>query len=433
MLYTASWLPHFYFKSGIIDPSFNLFIFLSFFQVWRIRSGSRKVLHAVLAGVFLGLATLTKGPVAILVALLCLLTYIILNKGLWGYKLKYFILLSLTCLFTVALWFGTDIMLNGWWFTNKFIAYQVKLFSTEDAGHGGPFYYHFIILLIGCFPASVFLFQAGRKSRATLLNNPDEKDFTRWMWILLSVTLVLFSIVKTKIVHYSSLCYFPLTFIAAQQLNRISEGKVVLKKLVVLLMAVIGVLLSLAITLLPLAGRNKVRLLPYINDAFTRANLQAPVSWSYAECIYGLVYLAGIVVALFLLKRSFEKGLVMLVAVQILIMQVCLLHFTPKIEAFSQRAAIDYYKKFAGKDVYLQPLGFKSYAYLFYAQKSPQSSREYYNKGIEWLLTGKTDKLVYFISKISSEKEILRQFPQLEKTGSANGYVFYRRTDVVLK
>ena len=37
IVYVASWLPHLYFKSGIIDPTFNLFIFLSFFQVHLIR------------------------------------------------------------------------------------------------------------------------------------------------------------------------------------------------------------------------------------------------------------------------------------------------------------------------------------------------------------------------------------------------------------
>src|SRR3954471_5031082 len=32
LLYAATWLPHFYFKTGIIDPTFNFFIFLSFMQ-----------------------------------------------------------------------------------------------------------------------------------------------------------------------------------------------------------------------------------------------------------------------------------------------------------------------------------------------------------------------------------------------------------------
>jgi len=31
LFFLISWLPHFYFKSGIIDPFFNLFIFLAFY------------------------------------------------------------------------------------------------------------------------------------------------------------------------------------------------------------------------------------------------------------------------------------------------------------------------------------------------------------------------------------------------------------------
>src|SRR3954469_7083359 len=34
IVYAATWLPHFYFKTGIIDPVFNYFIFLGFFQVY---------------------------------------------------------------------------------------------------------------------------------------------------------------------------------------------------------------------------------------------------------------------------------------------------------------------------------------------------------------------------------------------------------------
>jgi hypothetical protein len=39
----------------------------------------------------------------------------------------------------------------------EFIDYQVRLFNTEDSDHGGPFIYHFVVLLIGCFPF-IFIF-----------------------------------------------------------------------------------------------------------------------------------------------------------------------------------------------------------------------------------------------------------------------------------
>ncbi len=440
LLYAATWLPHFYFKTGIIDPTFNFFIFLSFFQVHLLRFAERKSLHAVLAGLFLGLAVLTKGPVAILVALLAFIVYIIVSRGLAGYKLKHLLLIAVCAMLPVLLWIGIAVahygVTYGNWFVKEFITYQVRLFTTEDADHGGPFYYHFIVLLIGCFPASLFLFQYTRK-RVT--DNAQAHDLTKWMWILFWVVLILFSIVKTKIVHYSSLCYFPLTFLAALQLYRLSNERPPLKKWVKGLMLFIGSLLAILITAIPIVGINKEKLIPYIEDPFAVGNLHANVPWSYAECAWGIIYLLGIWIAVALMKKDFRKGMITLCIIQIIIIQVTVLHFTPKIEAYSQRAAIDYYKGFEGKDVYVHPLGYKSYANLFYTQKQPYTDSNYRSIRMDktgkevqpeaneqWLLHGKIDKPAYFICKI---QDSLRYdtMPQLTMLGSKNGFVFLKR------
>ncbi len=421
LLYAATWLPHFYFKSGIIDPTFNLFIFLAFLQIYLVRNGERKWLHSVLAGMFLGLAVLTKGPVAILVALLSFIVYVIVNKGLWGYKISHILLVAFSALVTTSIWFGVEIIAHGWWFMQEFITYQVRLFNTEDAGHGGPFFYHFIVLLAGCFPASLFLFQYNRK-RVT--DNEPARDFTRWMWILFWVVLLLFSIVKTKIVHYSSLCYFPLTYLAALQLYRLSTEDVKIKGWVKGGLLFLGTVLAIAITALPLVGLNKDKLIPLIDDPFAVGNLQANITWSYTECTWGLLYLVGIWVSVLMMKKHFRKGMIALCITQLVIIQVTVLHFTPKIEAFSQRAAIEYFKSFEGKDVYVRVLGYKSYAHLFYTKKLPPANKNYYNE--EWLLTGDIDKPTYFICKIM-DADKYRALPQLKETGSKNGFVFFSR------
>jgi len=440
LLYAATWLPHFYFKSGIIDPTFNFFIFLSFFQVHLLRFSERKTFHSILAGLFLGLAVLTKGPVALLVASLALAVYLVVNRGLNGYKLKQILLVVLCALLPVVLWLGIAAInygaAYGKWFVSQFLLYQVRLFSTEDADHGGPFYYHFIILLLGCFPASVFLFQYSRKR---ITDNAVARDFTKWMWILFWVVLILFSIVKTKIVHYSSLCYFPLTYLAALQIDRLSDSSARIRKGVKVLLLVIGSLMALLITALPLVGIYKARLIPVIDDAFVRGNLLAPVHWSYSECLWGILYLAGIWFAVALMNKSFRRGIMVLCIVQITIIQVTVVHFTPKIEEYTQGAAIDFYKGFVGKDVYVHSLGFKSYASLFYTKKQPYTAPEYRGMRLDkngreiqpeanehWLLYGKTDKPVYFICKIQdSAKYALMS--QLTMTGDSDGFVFFKK------
>jgi hypothetical protein len=418
-LYAASWLPHFYFKSGIIDPTFNYFIFLGFFQFYLVGESEKKFLHSILAGIFIGLAVLTKGPVAILVAALSFIVFIIINRGFGKYKLSHLLVVALCAIGTLSIWFGIEIIHHGTWFLIEFIKYQVRLFSTEDSDHGGPFYYHFIVLLFGCFPASAFLFQYKFRRDKRTKNN-----FTTWMWILFWVVLILFSIVRTKIIHYSSLCYFPLTYLAALQIYRMDMEKIKISKIVKAVLFFTGSTIAVLIMVLPLVGIFKSKLMPYIDDPFAVGNLQADVHWSYLECLWGLAYLTGIIVTVILLNKNFKRGIIALSALQIVIIQASVLHFTPKVEAYSQRAAIDYFKSFEGKDVYVQVLGYKSYAYLFYTKKLPSANPNYYNE--QWLLTGQIDKPTYFICKIQ-EGARYKAMPQIEEIGEKNGFVFLKR------
>lgn len=421
-LYAASWLPHFYFKSGIIDPLFNLNIFLAFYHVYRCaETPGRKSMHvAALAGIFLGLAVLTKGPVAILVALLSLAVYAVLRRGWGGLSLRTLLAIAGAAASVTALWFGIEILRHGTWFVQEFITYQVRLFQTEDADHGGPFFYHFIVLLIGCFPASAFLFQ---KSSASV-GAARPVAFWRWMWILFWVVLILFSIVKTKIVHYSSLCYFPLTALAAHRIAVLWEDRRAPTSPVRILLAVLGIILAIAITALPIIGLNKEHLAPLIDDPFAVANLQAAVPWGYAEVGWGILYLAGLCTAFWWMRKNFRRGAIALAAVQTVIIFVSIAHFTPKIEGYSQRAAIHFFKGVRGKDVYVRVLGYKSYAHLFYTQKQPQANLTSYDES--WLLSGPVDKPTYFVAKITAADQY-RTMPQLEVIGEQAGFVFFRR------
>ncbi|GEP90870.1 4-amino-4-deoxy-L-arabinose transferase [Chitinophaga terrae (ex Kim and Jung 2007)] len=430
LVYAGSWLPHFYFKSGIIDPTFNLFIFLAIYFAYSIAHSKNTYRLAALSGFFLGLAVLTKGPVAILVALLTLLIYFISRKGKIGIKLGHIGVIALLACVTTLLWFGYEIIAHGWWFVNEFVAYQVRLLTTEDAGHGGPFFYHWIVLLIGCFPASSFLFTwlQNRKNSKSIYaagTGQELKDFIRWMWVLFWVVLILFSIVKTKIVHYSSLCYFPLTFLAAWQVYLLAEGQKRLKGWNITIIGIIGILLGIAIALLPLVGVYKNMLIPYIGDKFAVANLQANVPWSVAETAYGAGYVILVIVSLVLLARqSLTKGLLCLFISTIVVIQVTVLHFVPKIEAYSQRAAIEFFESMQGKDVYVKALSYHSYAQHYYARQQPPANKNYYNE--DWLLNGQVDKPTYFICRITDSEPYMHH-PNLEVIGEKNGFVFFKR------
>jgi hypothetical protein len=125
-----------------------------------------------------------------------------------------------------------------------------------------------------------------------------------------------------------------------------------------------------------------------------------------------------------LFSRKVQAGLLTLFISTIAAIQVTIVHFTPKIERFSQGAAIDFFKSFEGKDDYVQVLSYKSYALYFYTKKMPPANKKYYDT--EWLLNGQVDKPTWFICRINNFDK-WKDHPNLEVVGEKNGFIFMKR------
>lgn len=420
----GSLLPHLYFKSGIIDPVFNYFIFLGIFQLQVMasnynRSTSNK--EAILAGIFIGLGTLTKGPVALLVFLLCGATYWIITRFRPLVTIKEMLLFTLAFMATTGTWLLTDIYQNGWAFTSQFISYQVELLTQPVAGHSGPLYYHFVVVLLGCFPMSIIALPA-------LFNRHPKKetiDMHRWMLILFWVVIILFSIVKTKIVHYSSLTYFPLSFLAAKVLDGAWQQNQAISKGLLLLTVIMGTVISILFTAAPWVAQHPSMLIPYLNDPFAVDCLSTPVAWTGFERFIGIVYWLLILAAVWMLwKKQIRNGSFLLFGSTALFLLVYLKAVVPKIESYSQGPAIKFYKAQQGKDVYVLPVGFKSYAHYFYFQKPPGCRPE--SNSEQWLTEGALDRPAYFVIK-TSHLEKMQEHEKLTFLYSEGGFAFFKR------
>src|SRR5665647_1551425 len=299
--YLGTFLPHLYFKSAIIDPVFNYFIFLGIYFMYKDIAGQvfkNKYLYISLAGLFIGLATLTKGPVGLLVFLISFFVYFIFNrfKNFPGpKKIGLFILFfTIICL----LWFGQEIINNGFWFLKEFLAYQADLFLHPVASHGEPFYYHFVVVFIGCFPISIIALPIFFSKNAAV-----NKDFLRLMKILFWTVMILFSITTTKIVHYSSMAYIPLSFMAAIYIYHVVENIKKINTYIIWVLGIAGLIFSMVLTFLPIIATHKEFLIPYLKDPFAVASLQVPVNWSGYEFIIGVLYLVAVIFSLIILKQ----------------------------------------------------------------------------------------------------------------------------------
>ena len=259
-VYLGSILPFLYFKSGIIDPVFNFFIFLgiylTIFFYWKkdqfegIDLKLGKWGYLFLGGFSVGMAILTKGQVAYLIVCLTFFVYWIYKRFYFYINVPQFLFFTFSATLVTLSWYGLETWQHGTWFIEEFNKYQYRLFSTPDAGHKGFPGYHFAVLLVGCFPASIFLIRAFFKMPTQQWHY--QKDFTIWMKMLFWVVLILFTIVKSKIVHYSSMCYYPLTFLAALVVYEVLKGRVAFNRWMKVGLWIVGGLFIIATIALPI-------------------------------------------------------------------------------------------------------------------------------------------------------------------------------------
>lgn len=431
ILYGISFLPFLYFKSGIIDPWFNLFIFIglnSFFLFYTRRSGDQDWKNLLFSAGFIGLAVMTKGPVGLLIFMLVSGFIIIWNRFRFNAELKHIFSWLLVFALTGGSWFILLILNGNSGIIREFFEYQVRLFRTEDAGHGGFLLYHFVVLLFGVFPSSILALSTMFRKNEDI---PDIKNYKTWMNILFWVVLILFTIVKTKIVHYSSMAYFPLTFFAAVTVYKLWQSKIKLNNMALAMLISVAFFWALFLAVLPIIDAYKHVIIDsgIIKDMFATGNLMAEVKWTLFEPVIALLFLTAVIWAALNLNKKAKKSITALGFATIGFIIFFIYIVTPRIELYSQNAAIEFFKSKKGEDVFVRNLGYKSYAPLFYSEKSRQSSMI----SQDTLLSGYITKDAYFVFKNTRKDEIFSKHPNLKLIKEENGFVFAMREKTAKK
>lgn len=426
--YLAAFTPHLYASTGIIDPLFNLLIFLGIYQFYQYLLVNSSFKNSILSGIFVGLAMLTKGPVALLVWGSVIVIYVLFKRfqlvDFWK-KFGGLVIASTIALLIFVSWYALIAQKYGIQIIYDFFDYQVRLLTTGDAGHGQPFYYHFVVLLIGCFPISIWAGARLFNWKGLVAFKSDAphqmNEFSLFMKILFWFVLILFSLVKTKIVHYSSLCWIPLSYVSAEVLTAFEAGNWDWKKVYTICVLFVGTLFGLVMVLVPIIGQYAHVFSPMIKDTFVQGNLQAPVHWTGYEKWIGLFFIVSIWYIFLDKKRKPIQKIYQTMVVGIGVLMAYVAIVVPKIEGYTQAAPIDFYESKVGQKVYIETLGFKSYAHLLYFQKQAGSPNA------ETLLNAKyVDRPCYFVMKVTEEDQ-LKYHPNLELMKEENGFLFYRR------
>ena len=450
LVYMLGILPSLYFRTGIIDPYFNLFIFTSIFFGYLYISPEevKNKIHLVLSGLFAGLALITKGPVAVLIISIVFIFLVLIRR------LKIDIISILIYFITILgcslVWYGYEIWQSGPWFLVEFIKYQIELFSIPVAGHQQPFYYHFLVLLFGCFPFSFFAL------RIIFFSSERPSGFQGVMRTLFWVVLILFTVVSTKIVHYSSLAYFPLSYLASVEIQKLQFGKKlsILFKTIFIAFTFI-MTLGLIVPIFALVAQPKI-MYESIHDSYIQEIMNTPLDWIGFEYLIPLLILVGSILFIILSsKRLIQSVLIYLVFSGMFFLFSARL-ILPKIDFLLQGHLIQFYESISLDKKYISTVGFKSYAHYFYAKtdqltKTDQlktkkleilntqfdvgsfhdltksQKNKYSSHVVNWMADGNIDRPCYFVTKSNRPIRQLEQNKNLQIVYNKLGYKIFKR------
>ena len=370
-----SFAPFIYWKSGIIDPVFNLFIFLAIYKWYQISQASlndeRAHIYYLMSGVFLGLAVLTKGPVALLiVGLVILITTLFRSKWHEIFDGK-IILTIIGFLSVILLWVVPLVKANEQEFFKHFIEYQITLFKGQIPDHNQPWFYHILVLLVLCFPSAILALPHLVK------NTIQDRNVDVWhlfMRTLFWVVLIIFSIATTKIIHYSSLCWWPLTYFGAYQVYLIYTNRGKFPYWLNIPLFFVGLALMAALWIIPLIATIRpipVALLSRM-DAFSSEMLLSIPKWNWPTLIPATLFTFWFLPWIFMSFFGKKPNPVYLYILSGAVALVTYFTILPSAAVSLQDPITKKIIQSRKKGQFIETWGYKTYALYFYGQLTPK-------------------------------------------------------------
>ena len=182
-----------------------------FWSYFAVRDADRRALW--IAAVAAALGTLTKGPVALVIPLLVVLSWLAWTGG-WR-SLRRLPLLGVTIAYVAIAgsWFAAATMRYGASFLQDYFgASNVGRFLHPFENQPGPVWYYLPVLIVGFFPFIAFVPQAVRS--AWRERGPEE----RYLLIFAALPFVFFSLAQTKLPNYIAVIFPALGILVGREL-----------------------------------------------------------------------------------------------------------------------------------------------------------------------------------------------------------------------
>ena len=171
--------------------------------LWTKATGRARVVYLTLVFSFMGLGTLAKGLVGIVLVLAILAVYLFLIGQLRLVRWRECLVGLAAFLLIAGTWYGPVTMRHGWSFIEEFfIRHHLQRYTSNEFGHPQPFYFFFLVALVGAAPWMFFLIPAVARLRSfrPRIEARDSLLLLSWIWI--AVPLVFFSFSGSKLPGY---------------------------------------------------------------------------------------------------------------------------------------------------------------------------------------------------------------------------------------
>jgi 4-amino-4-deoxy-L-arabinose transferase-like glycosyltransferase len=161
----------------------------------------------------LGLATLAKGLVGVVLPMMIIAPYLILT-GAWKSLLRprLIILGALIFLGTAAVWYAPVIARNGREFINEFfVGHHFRRYLSNKYRHPQPFYFFPLVVVAGSFPWSFYLLSSVRRTLVRLWSGQTKVGETKvcpidrlnlFLLLWIAAPIVFFSFSWSKLPGY---------------------------------------------------------------------------------------------------------------------------------------------------------------------------------------------------------------------------------------
>lgn len=195
-------------RTAVSDALLTGTLGISLLLFWR-RMASKSNEQCISAWVFLGFAILTKGPVALILALLTITSFLFSQKN-WEMLLRkinpkkgFFI----TILISVP-WYVLELLKEGKPFWDNFFGYHnFQRYTSVVNNHSEPFWFFLYIMILASLPFTPFLYHGIFKAFENFLKSSKEScniTDTLYTYSLcwLTSVLIFFSLSATKLPSY---------------------------------------------------------------------------------------------------------------------------------------------------------------------------------------------------------------------------------------